>query len=83
MWIKQNIFWNVYLLGKFSLNFHCFLIFSQKEPPSCKNLPPKIKQKILLTKGGWGVIQLFDAKISPNYVYFISTKVKCIATLFF
>jgi hypothetical protein len=48
-------------------------------------LPPKIKQKILLIKGwgggGGGVIQPFNSIISPNYVYFISAKVKCIATL--
>jgi hypothetical protein len=54
----------------------------QKEPPICKILPPKIKQKILLTKGWGRVIQLFNSKISPNYVSFISTKVKCIVILF-
>ncbi len=33
-----------------------------------------------MTKGWGRVIQLFNSKISPNYVSFISTKVKCIAT---
>jgi len=36
----------------------------------------------LLIKGKGGVvIPLFNAKISPNYVSFISMKVKCLAKL--
>ncbi len=31
--------------------------------------------------GGRGVIQLFNAQFSPNYVSFTSTKVKCTITL--
>jgi len=60
--------------------FITFYVFPQKEPPTCENLPPRIKQKILLVKGVSG-IQLFNGKISPNYVSFISSKVNCIATL--
>jgi len=38
-----------------------------------------MKQKVLLTRGGRGeVIQVFNAKISPNYfVYFYKGKMYC------
>jgi hypothetical protein len=30
------------------LKFHYFLIFPQKEPPTCEKLPPKIKTKSIV-----------------------------------
>jgi len=67
---------------QFVLKFHYLKNFPQNEPPICENLPPKIKEKVFLIKGWGRVIQLLNSKISPNYVSFISTKVKCIATLY-
>jgi len=66
---------------KNKLKFYYLKTFPHKESPTCENLPPKIKQKIFLTKGWGRVIKLFNSKISPIYVTFIFTKVKCIVTL--
>jgi hypothetical protein len=49
-------------LSKISLKFHYLFILPQKEPRTFEDLPPRIKQKILLTKGV-GIIQLFNFKI--------------------
>jgi len=58
-----------------------FSNFSPKKTTNFQKFATKIKQKILLIKGQGRVIQLLNSKISPNYVCFISIKVKCIATL--
>jgi hypothetical protein len=51
----------------------CFSFFSQQELPSLKIL--KLKNTCWFGGvGGGGLIQIFNAKISPNNVTFIYTK---------
>jgi len=69
----------IFLVFIFFLDFFHFFHFFQQKLQSEENSKPKKK----CWWGGGGLIQLFNAKISPNYVVFIyikEMKVKYILT---
>jgi hypothetical protein len=67
--------------SKIFFEISIFLKHFPKTTTNLQKFATKEKAKFFLTKGHEKVIQLFNSKISANYVSFTSTKVKCIATL--
>jgi hypothetical protein len=66
-----SIFWNFFCFH-FSLNYlHYFFYFFPSKNCQVKKIQNK---KNMLVGGGGDLIQLFNVKISPNYVVFTFTK---------